>query len=329
MSTTAPPVRVRQWGLSVLVGAVAVALVLRALFPEATEEPLLATWATIFVSISVQALPFLALGVTVSGAIAAIVPPGWVAARLPRRPLFAIPGAGLAGAVLPGCECGSVPIAGRLAAQGVPMAAALTFMLAAPAINPIVLIATAVAFPDRPDLVVARFAASLLAAVTVGFIWTRWGARWMGDAQIDCPVEHDHGPRTARWAVFASTAGHDFLHAGGWLVVGAVTASTLQVLIPRAVLDAVAGNEVLAIAAMATLAVILAVCSEADAFVVAGLSQFSLTSRLVFLVVGPMVDVKLVALQIGVFGRRFAMRFAPLTLAVAVASAVLVGAVVL
>jgi uncharacterized membrane protein YraQ (UPF0718 family) len=46
---------------------------------------------------------------------------------------------------------------------------------------------------------------------------------------------------------------------------------------------------------------------------------------LAFLVVGPMVDVKLIALQVGTFGRRFTMRFAPLTFVTAVASAGLIG----
>jgi uncharacterized repeat protein (TIGR03943 family) len=79
------------------------------------------------------------------------------------------------------------------------------------------------------------------------------------------------------------TAQHDFLHAGGWLVLGAMTAATLQVVVPRSVLDGVADRQVLAVAALAGLAVVLAVCSEADAFVAASLNQFSLTARLVFM----------------------------------------------
>jgi uncharacterized membrane protein YraQ (UPF0718 family) len=75
---------------------------------------------------------------------------------------------------------------------------------------------------------------------------------------------------------------------------------------------------VLAVLVMAVLAVVLALCSEADAFVVASMSALPLTARLVFLVVGPAVDVKLIALQAGTFGRGFALRFAPATFAVAV-----------
>src|SRR4029450_10279040 len=93
----------------------------------------------------------------------------------------------------------------------------------------------------------------------------------------------------------------------------AMAAASLQVAVPRSLLDAVAGHQALAVVALAGLAVVLAICSEADAFVAASLSQFSLTARLVFMVVGPVVDLKLVALQTGVFGRRFTLRFAPLT----------------
>ena len=111
------------------------------------QPGLLRTWTTVFVAIVVQALPFLVLGVLVSGAITALVSPAVLERLLPRSPLLAVPSAALAGTALPGCECASVPVAGRLAARGVQPAAAVAFMLAAPAVNPIVLVATAVAFP--------------------------------------------------------------------------------------------------------------------------------------------------------------------------------------
>jgi Predicted permease len=76
--------------------------------------------------------------VVLSGAITALVPPGWLARTLPKRPLVAVPAAGLAGVALPGCECGAVPIAGRLTARGAAPAAAFAFMLAAPAIKVVI-----------------------------------------------------------------------------------------------------------------------------------------------------------------------------------------------
>src|SRR4029450_12416462 len=106
-----------------------------------------------FVSIVIQACPFVVLGTVVSAAIAALVPPSFFARALPRRPGLAGPVAGGAGVVLPGCECGSVPIAGALVRRGVAPAAALAFLLSAPAINPVVLVSTTVACRVRPPVV--------------------------------------------------------------------------------------------------------------------------------------------------------------------------------
>jgi uncharacterized protein len=292
----------------------------RGLLGGSLDHLALRTWATVFVAITVQALPFLALGVLVSGAIAALVSPATLARLLPRATLLAVPAAAVAGTALPGCECASVPIAGRLTARGVQPAAALAFMLAAPAVNPVVLVATAVAFPGQPRMVLARFLGSLLTSVAVGLLWSR--------ARRELLVERLAGRLASegpRWQAFTAAARRDLYDAGGWLVVGAAAAATMQVVVPRSALLAVAHQPALAAPALGLLAVLLAICSEADAFVAASLREFSLTARLVFLVVGPAVDIKLIAMQAGVFGRRFAARFAPLTFAVAVACALLVG----
>jgi uncharacterized protein len=314
------PRRPRLFDARLLVLLAVVAVGSRGLVAQFFDSSAVQFWSTLFVSIVIQALPFLVLGVLVSGAIAALVPPGWLAGALPERDVLAVPAAGLAGAALPGCECASVPIAARLRAGGVSPAAAFAFMLAAPAINPVVLVSTAVAFPGRPQMVAARFLASLVTSVVVGLIWSRVGREaWVTRAHSRL-VQGE-----SRWASFTETARQDFLQAGGWLVVGAMAAATLQVAVPRSLLDQLAGDPLLAALCLGVLAVALAICSEADAFVAASLRQFSLSALLVFLVVGPVVDVKLVAMQTGVFGRRFAARFAPLTFAVAVASALLVG----
>lgn len=315
---------VGRWGSSaplLAVGLFVIAFAVRSRWSVLAVDDV-RVWATLFVSISLQAFPFLVLGVVLSGLIAAFVSPELVERMVPRNPYLAVPAAGLAGIALPGCECGSVPIAGRLVAAGTPPAAALTFLLAAPAINPVVLVSTAVAFPDQPRMVVARFAASLLAAVSIGWWWT---AR-RRDAPLGAAHAHDHG---GHWRRFTDSATHDLVHAGGYLVVGAAAAASLQLVVPRSALDAIAGNEVASIIVLALLAVLLSVCSEADAFVAAGLPQFSLTSRLVFLVVGPVIDLKLVAMQRGVFGTRFTAVFAPLSFGAAVLAAVLVGQVLL
>lgn len=310
--------------LVVLVIVLVVAMVARPWLVPMFTGPAIASWATIFTAVCVQAIPFLVLGVTLSAAITAWVPSSFFERALPKRPAAAVPVAGLAGVILPGCECGSVPIAGGLVARGVPVSSAIAFLLSAPAINPIVLVATAVAFPRNPEMVLGRFCASLLLAVLVGYAWALWGK----PAWVRMPPRPDL-TGLSRPAAFATSARHDFISAGGFLVVGAATAATLQVVVPRAILDHVASAPVLSVLVLAVLAVVLAICSEADAFVAASLSQFSLTSRLVFLVVGPAVDVKLIALQAATFGRRFAVRLSSFTFVLAIGCAVLVGWVLL
>lgn len=288
-------------------------------------RPDLSAAGTVFLGVFVQALPFLGLGVVVSGLVAAFVSPERLARWLPRRPAAAILAAGVGGAALPGCECGSVPVARRLYGDGTVGAAALTFMLAAPAINPVVLVATAVAFPGQPLMVLARCVASLLVAVVMGALWQRFGrTEW-----ITRRLPSAHDASDSRWMVFGEAARHDFLQAASYLVLGAAAAAALHVLVPAWIFEHLAGQLVLGIITMALLAVVLALCSEADAFVAASLTMLPLLPRLVFLVVGPAVDLKLFAMQAGMFGRAFAVRFAPVTFVVATVTATVVGLVIL
>jgi hypothetical protein len=178
--------------------------------------------------------------------------------------------------------------------RGVTPAAALAFLLSAPAINPVVLVATSVAFPRHPRMVVGRLVASLLAFVGMDWLWLRLGrADWLR------PKDRPEPAGLRRSAAFLAACRVDMTKAGGYLAVGAVTAATLNVAVPPRWLHAVAGHPVLSAVALSLLAVVLSICSEADAFVAASLTQFSLTARLAFLEVGPMVDAKLFAMQAG------------------------------
>lgn len=326
---TAPERPTAQSGIRFLPELIALVIVLAVVFRPSflariDVGPGMQSWITIFLAVVVQATPFLVLGVLISGAIAAAIPPGWLARALPERAVLAVPMAGIAGVALPGCECGSVPIAGRLVAGGASPPAAMAFLLSAPAINPVVMVATAVAFPGQPKVWMARFVASLITAVTVGLLWSKLGREaWHSKARRRVTVGEN------KWGTFVATVQHDFLHAGGFLIIGGVTAASLQTLVPRSALESLGGAGIASVVALSALAFILAICSEADAFVAAGLHQFSMTARLAFMVVGPAVDVKLVSLQAGTFGRAFAARFAPLTFVVAVAAAIVVGKVLL
>ncbi|WP_435838628.1 permease [Streptomyces achromogenes] len=320
--TPAPP---SYWPL-LLLGAAVLPGAVVFLVGRWGDAPAVQAWRTVCLAVTVQALPFLVLGTALSGAINAFVPESVFRRILPRRPALAVPVAGVAGVVLPGCECASVPVAGSLISRGVTPAAAFAFLLSAPAVNPVVLTATAIAFPGNPAMVLARLLASLATAVAMGWLWLRFGrAEWLR------PVARHTGHRAghSRWDEFRRGFQHDFLHAGGFLVVGAMAAATFNVTVPGSVLDTFSASPWLSVLFLAALAVLLAVCSEADAFLAASLTGFPAVARLAFMVVGPMVDLKLIALQAGTFGRAFAVRFSAATVVVAVACSALVGGVLL
>lgn len=325
MTVTAPRRRLVTSTEVLVAGLVVCALVGTWMRDGVAGNPRLATAGTVFAGVFLQAVPFLVLGVVISGLIAAFVSPERLAKMLPRRAPAAVLAAGVAGAALPGCECGSVPVARRLFGDGTTGAAALTFMLSAPAINPVVLVATAVAFPGQPEMVAARCLASLATAVVMGVLWSRWGR----PGWVTRKLPRTDGADQSRWTVFTEAARHDFLQAGSYLVIGAAAAATLRVVVPPWMFEHVAGHLLIGVVTMALLAFVLALCSEADAFVAASLTMVPLIPRLVFLVVGPAVDVKLVAMQAGLFGRSFALRFAPVTLVVATVLATAVGLVLL
>jgi uncharacterized protein len=172
---------------------------------------------------------------------------------------------------------------------------------------------------------VARVGASLLTAVVMGWLWSRWGrADWITRRPAPHPPVSE-----SKWLVFCEVARQDFLQAAAYLVVGAAAAAALHVLVPPQIFEHVGAHLFLGVTVMAALAVTLAVCSEADAFVASSVTLVPLVPRLVFMVVGPAVDVKLLAMQSGAFGRAFAARFAPATLVVAIVAATLVGVLLL
>jgi uncharacterized membrane protein YraQ (UPF0718 family) len=317
----------RLWsGLLLVLGAVVLLNVVLFVGRGRLDAPAVQAWRTVALAVTVQAMPFLLLGTALSGAINAFVPARVFSRLLPKRPALAVPVAASAGVVLPGCECASVPVANSLIGRGVTPAAAFAFLLSAPAVNPVVLTATAIAFPGNPAMVLARLLASLATAAGMGWLWLRFGRdKWLRPS-----VRHTgHRPGHSRWTEFRRGFQHDFLHAGGFLVLGAMAAATFNVTVPRSVLEAFSGSPWLSVLFLAGLAVVLSVCSEADAFVAASLTGFSPVARLAFMVVGPMVDLKLFALQAGTFGRAFAVRFCAATTVVAILSSVLIGAVVL
>lgn len=292
-------------------------------------------WAAVTIAISIQALPFLVLGSFISAAIAAFAPSGFLTRLTPRNPFFGVPIASATAIALPGCECASVPVAQSFMRAGVPKSAAVVFMLASPALNPVVIVSTAIAFYGIPQMVWARFIASFLAVVIAGWIWIIIGEDDMiqvqdarsGQAGGGCHSHQSDRTTGKQWRLetFSNTALHDLTHAGGFLVLGAILAGLVKVAVPASWFISVSSTPVLMIVLMALFAITLSLCSEADAFVAASFTAVSPTAQLVFLVVGPVIDVKILSMQIASFGSTFVRTFMPIVLACSVLSATLVG----
>ncbi|MFN5837627.1 MAG: permease, partial [Pseudanabaena sp.] len=111
---------------------------------------------TLFLSLLVEAIPFLMMGVLLSGALLIFVDERKLIKILPKNPFLGSLAGSLLGFMFPVCECGNVPVARRLISQGAPISVAVSFLLAAPTINPVVIWATWTAFRDQPEIVVLR-----------------------------------------------------------------------------------------------------------------------------------------------------------------------------
>ncbi len=330
-------IRRPRWGVAAfLVFALAVVLVSSINTPQARffAAERFQTFVTIFLSLFIEAAPFLIAGSIVSGIIAVYVNDAMVERYIPNHPLLAaLAGAGL-GFVFPVCECGVVPVTRRLYGKGLPLPVGIAFLLAAPVINPVVIFSTYAAFGWGPVLW-GRVAFSILVAFTVGLIFhlarpreillpeTLAGSGDHGDHD-DCDVhdhghEHEHkqdhhhhhdhvheesGVRPRIWQALV-LAGDDFLDMGRYLIAGAMLAAAMQTVVPQSTLLAIGQGPVISVFVMMALAYILSVCSTVDAFIALAFSNaFTTGSLFGFLVFGPMVDIKSSLLFMGVFRRR-------------------------
>ena len=307
-----------RWGLTLGLGALAVVAVFYDTWASGAGPLYLLqrfqTFVTIFLGIFIEAVPFLLAGSIVSGLIAVFVDQSMIDRYLPRR---ALPGAiagGLMGLLFPVCECGVVPVVRRLYEKGLPISIGIAFLLAAPVINPVVILSTYSAFGWGPMLI-GRLVFTLLIAVVMGYLFSRAepGEVLLPNvyaAHCDaCTIPARPGlakpPLPARLTRAFNLAGDDFLDMVRYLIVGSMLAAAMQTLIPQSALLGVGQGPISSVLVMQGLAFILSICSTVDAFVaLAFTSTFTTGSILSFLVFGPMVDIKSSLMFLGVFQRR-------------------------
>ena len=156
--------------LIVVALAVVIVLALALIGTGDSFSTILSIFSTRFLGIFIEAIPFLLLGTVASGLIDNFVSPDDIARWMPRNPILATLIGTFMGFVFPVCECGVVPVVRRLYTKGLPMSVGVTFLLAAPAINPIVLVSTYVAFGFGPVLI-GRLVITAVVAMAVGLVF--------------------------------------------------------------------------------------------------------------------------------------------------------------
>ena len=310
------PRRPAAWVLVPVLAAAAVVLVRFSSLGSAAEVE---TFVLVFTSIVVEALPFILLGALVSAAIEVYVPDR-AFDRLARLPAaLQIPGAALGGLAFPVCECGSVPVARRVIARGLHPGAGLAFMLAAPILNPIVILSTVVAYGGRGlalEMAAGRIVLGLVLAVVAG-----WALGNVAPAELlrarepDGSCDHDDAPASS----FVEHLAGDFFFMGKFVIAGAALAALLQTAIPQSLVSGVARTPVVGSLALMGIAFVLSLCSEADAFVAVSFTPFPIGSQLAFLVFGPVVDAKLSFLYAATFRRGFVLRLVAVAVPVTIA----------
>jgi len=310
-----------RWVLTALLALAALTAIFYDAFVNGDGLPYLyqrvQTFVTIFLGIFIEAAPFLLAGALVSGLIAVFVDQSAIDRYLPKA---ALPGAligGVMGVAFPVCECGVVPVVRRLYEKGLPLSIGIAFLLAAPVVNPVVILSTYSAFGWGP-IFVGRIVFSFLIAVVVGLIFSRakpeevlLPAVCQAHHDACCHVhDHDHhqhapAPLGRRFAQAFTLAGDDFLDMARYLIAGSMLAAAMQTLVPQSALLAVGQGPVISVVVMQALAFVLSVCSTVDAFLaLAFAGAFTTGAVIAFLVFGPMVDIKSSLMFLGVFQRR-------------------------
>ncbi len=308
-----------------VLGLATVALILTAILRGGGDPATnLRIFTTRFLGIFIEAVPFLLLGSFVSGLIEVYVRREDIVRIVPKNPILAPVVGSLLGFAFPVCECGVVPVTRRLFTKGLPMSVGVAFLLAAPVVNPIVLVSTYAAFGDiAPEIVPWRFGITIVVAVGVGIVFAlsarpqeilkpiSMGAVMGGsgddspklkrpaNAQLKSPRRNNF---ITQMQSALQTGSNEFFEMGRFLVIGCALAAAMQTLVPQNALTSLGEGPLLSVIVMQALAFILSVCSTVDSFLALTFyGAFPGGSVLAFLTFGPMVDIKSTLMFIGVF----------------------------
>lgn len=306
--------------------------------PKVQTEALL-SFKTMFISIILEALPFILIGVLIASFMQTFVSERLLQRFIPRNLFIGILFACVFGFIFPVCECGLIPIIRKLIAKGMPLYVGVIFILVGPIVNPIVYASTFTAFRTRPEMVYSRMGLAILVGALIG-IFVHYFIKKSPLKKRDATLQmnpsyqynnvhnykghdvlhqhkneqrdlrdhnhvhkHQHGNKLLSMLEHSTT---EFFEMGKYLMFGCFITAAILSFVPRSDLLSIGQDELGSHFFMMGLAYILSICSTSDAFVASSFaSTFSMSSLLAFLVFGPMLDFKSTLMLLSVFKVRF------------------------
>lgn len=274
-------------------------------------------WVGVFLGILLQAMPFLLLGVLISSAIQVLLPAGWFEAHFPKHRVGSLFFALVAGFFLPVCDCASIPVFHSLVRKGVPLPSAVTFMVASPIINPVVILSTWYAYGGDVRMVWSRFGLGVLLGLLTGLTFCVGRARpVVSDLRADrllcrCGIFDGSGGRQAggRLGLYLQHVRIEFLDIVRYLIVAAAVSAVMQTSVGIAGWFSEPGHWMVSVLLMMAAAFLLSLCSSSDAVIGRSLAVgFPVSAMLAFLVFGPVMDLKNIIMLSGSCRKRFILR---------------------
>lgn len=281
--------------------------------------------STIFLSILMQALPFILLGAFISSGIQLFIPTGWIIRKFSGRKFVSFFFAAIAGFFMPVCDCGLVPIVSGLLKKGTPLPQTMTFWLTSAAVNPIVILSVLYAFPDRPWLAVIRVLAGTVIGILAGVILKavkietadvikNSNTVTVGSSLLTLQQPGTSGKITA---VF-DLAKIEFFRVTKYVIIGALVSSLFQGILPRGLQNYIGGSMIIQMLIMIAGAIFMSTCSTSNAFIGRSfIGNFALLPVMSFIVLGPMLDFKNLFMLSEVLKKSFLIKLAALVIATA------------
>lgn len=264
----------------------------------------------IFISIFFESLPFLLLGSFISAIIETFISNEQISKMIPKNKILGSIVGVFLGFFIPACDCAVIPVSKRLLKKGVPINVSISFMLASPIINPVVLLSTYYAFyKTNPNIFWYRLIFGILISLLIGIIMgIIFNKKEVLSPEIGncCDNGHCNHVHENKLVSIFEHAAIDAFEVVKYLMFGALIASLIQVLLPRNILMIFNSNNVLSIIILMLFAYLISLCSTSDSFVGKSLlSSFTQGSIMAYLLLGPMIDIKNTLVLLGNFKKSF------------------------